>query len=91
MRTGYFKGDQVIIGVRFNEQLREFYVFGKQLHLYDPILKVEITDEVLRLAFFVKHYLGGKYYTLEEALIIQCESNFGVHFVDVLIENREDN
>lgn len=92
MRTGYFKGERVLFGIRDdNNELKSFYVFSDVIHLHDPVVDIEITDEKTRLAFFVKHYLQGKYYELDDDFIKKCEKVAPVQFIDVSIEDKEDN
>ncbi len=91
MRTGYFKGERFVFGVRdANNELKEFYVFSDKIHLADPVLNVEITDEATRLAFFIKHYLHNQYYELDDDFIKKCEKVAPVQFIDVSIEDKED-
>ncbi len=90
MRKGYFKGDCVTFGVNVDGTMQEYVVYYSNMHLTDPALDVEITDNTTKLAFFVKNFLGDKYYELEDSFVSEIEKKFkdkNIEFVDVESEN----
>lgn len=91
MRYGYFTGDCNFISIKIGDNRYEFHVFDpEKLSIYDPVLKIQLTEEATKLAFFLKYWMGDSYYEVEQETIDKINELFpesSVRFID--IENND--